>query len=90
MNSQKLDEQKELIEKYQNTSMSSEKFTLLMDKIESKFSALRENIDEEQSRVIDLMDTQQQKSIADFAKNHASDPEMTLVWGSSPPKFEMK
>ena len=61
-----------------------------MDKIESKFSALRENIDEEQSRIIDLMDLQQQKSLTDFAKNYASDPEMTLVWDSFTPKFKMK
>lgn len=61
-----------------------------MDKIESKFSALRENIDEEQSRVIDLMDVQQKKSVDDFTKNYASDPEMILVWDFSTPKFKIK
>ena len=61
-----------------------------MDKIESKYSALREEVEDEQFRVLDLMNIQQEKSILDFTKNYESDPEMKLVWNSSIPKFEIK
>ena len=90
MNSEKVDEQKDLAEKYQSTSMSLEKFNLSMDKIESKYSVLREDIEDEQSRVMNLMNDQQEKSILDFTKNYESDSEMTIVWNSSVPEFTIR
>ena len=90
LESKQLAEQKDLIEKYKLTSMTLEKFNLSMNKIELKYFTLRDNIEDEQLRVIKMMNAQQEKSILDFIKNYESDSEMIIIWNSSTPKFMMK
>ena len=90
LESEKNEEEKELIEKYQKTSMSLEKFNLSLEKIDLAYLSLRENLEVEQSRVIELMNKQQQESFVDFTKNYESDSEMKIIWDFSIPVFEMK
>ena len=89
LESEKREEEKELTEKFQRTSMSLEKFNLFLEKIALKYSSLRENLEDEESRVIELMNKQKDESFVDFTKNYESDSDMNVVWNSSVPIFEM-
>lgn len=82
-------EEKQAIAKY--VKSNSKKITLSKEitDIREKYAALNDEMIDEKSRILKIMNKQYLKDMDDFASNYKHDSEMNLFWNSEVPIFEI-
>ena len=55
-----------------------------------KYDALKEDLSDEKSRILKIMNKQYLKDMDDFASNYKHDSQMNLFWNSEVPVFEIR
>lgn len=89
MKSDQNDEEKMVIEKFNNDDfMSKETLSHQITNIREKYAQLKENVLDEKSRILEILENQHQTSMDNFVKNYGSDSEMKIVWNLQNPVFE--
>ena len=89
MKSDQNDEEKTVTEKFNNDDyMSKKTFSHQITDIREKYAQLEENILDEKSRVLEILENQHQTSMDNFVKNYLSDSEVKVVWNLESPIFE--
>ena len=82
-------EEKQAITKYGKSD--SKKITLSREitDIREKYTALKDEMTDEKSRILKIMNKQYLRDMDDFANNYKHDSEMNLFWNSEVPIFEI-
>ncbi len=82
-------EEKQAIAKYGKSD--SKKITLSKNitDIREKYAALKDEMMDEKSRILKIMNKQYLHDMDDFASNYKHDSEMNLFWNSEVPIFEI-
>ena len=82
-------EEKQAIAKYGKSD--SKKITLSKEitDIREKYAVLKDEMVDEQSRILKIMNNQYLKDMDNFANNYKHDTEMNLFWDSEVPVFEI-
>ncbi len=89
METKKKEEEKKVIEKFnQSDSMSKKVFSHQISDIREKYQQLEETIVGEKSHLLEILENQHQTNINNFVKNYESDSEMSIMWNSQNPVFQ--
>ena len=82
-------EEKQAIAKYGKSD--SKKITLSKEitDIREKYAVLKDEMVDEKSRILKIMNNQYLKDMDNFANNYKHDTEMNLFWNSEVPIFEI-
>ena len=88
-NDKRIQEEKKLLKKYKTDD--SEKIILSeqITDLREKYSQLEDKLTDEKSRIINTMEKQYRVDVDNFARNYAHDSEITLIWNSEIPIFEV-
>ncbi len=88
-NDKRIQEEEKLLEKH--TSSDSKKIILSerITDLREKYSQLEDMLTDEKSRIIHTMEKQYRVDVDNFARNYAHNSEITLVWNSEIPVFEV-
>jgi hypothetical protein len=90
MKSEQNNEEKTVIEKFNNDdSMSKKTLSHQITNIREKYAQLEENVMDEKSRILEILEGQHQTSMDGFVKNNLSDSEIKIVWNLQNPVFEV-
>ena len=85
---QKGEEKKLIAEFNSGGKMSKKTLTSNILDVQEKYAQLESNIDNEKSRVLNLLENQYQTGIHNFVKNYESDSEVKIIWDSQTPVFQ--
>lgn len=82
-------EEKQAIAKYGKSDSKKIVLSKEITDIREKYDALKEDLSDEKSRILKIMNKQYLKDMDDFASNYEHDSEMNLFWNSKVPVFEI-
>ena len=82
-------EEKQAITKHGKSDSKKIVLSKEITDIREKYAALKDEMTDEQSRILEIMDDQYLKDMDDFANNYKHDSEMNLFWNSEVPVFEI-
>ena len=82
-------EEKQAIAKYAKSNSKKIILSKEITDIREKYTALNDEMMDEKSRILKIMNKQYLKDMDDFASNYKHDSEMNLFWNSEVPIFEI-
>lgn len=82
-------EEKQAITKHGKSDSKKIVLSKEITDIREKYAALKDEMTDEQSRILEIMDDRYLKDMDDFANNYKHDSEMNLFWNSEVPVFEI-
>ena len=86
---QRIEEEKQAIAKYGKTDSKKIVLSKEITHIREKYSTLKDEMVDEKSRILKIMNKQYLKDMDDFAQNYKHDSEMSLLWNSEVPVFKI-
>jgi len=85
----RVQEEKEFLSKYQNIDSKKIILSKQITDLRGKYSQLEDELTDEKSRIMKIMEKQYRVDIDNFVKNYAHDSEVILVWNSEIPIFKV-
>ena len=82
-------EEKQAIAKYAKSNSKKIILSKEITDIREKYAALNDEMMDEKSRILKIMNKQYLKDMGDFASNYKHDSEMNLFWNSEVPIYEI-
>ncbi len=82
-------EEKRILEKHNGLDSERPVMGNEITDMRETYSELKDEMHDEKSRSLELLEKQHLEDLDDFAKNHAHDSEMILIWNSEIPVFEI-
>ena len=83
-------EEKQAIAKFGKSDSKKIVLSREITDIREKYGALKEDLSDEKSRILKIMNKQYLKDMDDFASNYKHDSQMNLFWNSEVPVFEIR
>ena len=87
------DEQKQAeklaLQKFNNSQIKQKQLSQEITEIRERYSGLQEDISNDQTRIMKILEEQHVHDMDDFVRNYQHDSELKLVWNFGIPTFEM-
>ena len=81
--------EKLVLQKFNNSQIKQKQLSQEITDIRERYSSLEEDISNDQTRVMQILEGQHVQDLDDFVGNYNYDPELKLVWDMGIPVFEM-
>ncbi|KFM16416.1 hypothetical protein AAA799P11_01435, partial [Marine Group I thaumarchaeote SCGC AAA799-P11] len=77
------------LQKFNNSQIKQKQLSQEITEIRVNYSNLEEDISNDQTRIMKILEEQHVQDMDDFVRNYEHDPELKLVWNLGIPVFEM-